>query len=75
MLKHFEKHGANVGASTVEEYSRKAVAAMAARKGRGSLVEGATANVFRFNVHGTTRYVDVDIINEVVISFGSKLIW
>jgi hypothetical protein len=69
---HFQKHGAEVGAKTIEEYRRKAVEAMRARKGRGTPVLGYTGNVRRFDVHGTDRYVDIDVDNELVISNGKK---
>lgn len=69
---HFAKHGGEVGAKTAEDYLRKAEAAMRQRKGRGKIVDGATPNVRRFDVHGTDRYVDVDVTNEQVISYGKK---
>jgi len=69
---HFQKHGAEVGAKTIEEYRRKAVEAMKARKGRGTPVPGHTSNVRRFDVHGTNRYVDVDVDTGTVISYGRK---
>ena len=61
-----------MGAGTIEEYVQKAYQAMIQRRGRGVLIDGATPNVRRFDVHGTNRYVDVDVVNEVVISFGTR---
>jgi hypothetical protein len=69
---HFASHGAEVGAATIEEYLRKAEAALLQRRGRGVSVAGATINVRRFDVHGTNRYIDVDVTNNQIISFGSK---
>jgi filamentous hemagglutinin len=69
---HFAKHGAEVGATTIEEYLRKAQGTLMQRRGRGTPVAGATSNVRRFDVHGTSRYIDVDVANNQIISFGSK---
>ena len=72
LIYHFEKHGGEVGANTIEEYLRKAEAAARQAKGRGTPVPGYTQNVRRFDVHGTRRYVDVDIDTNQVVSYGTK---
>jgi hypothetical protein len=69
---HFRKHGAEVRATDVNDYMRKAIQAMESRRGRGEMVEGVTEGVRRFRVHGVNRYVDVDTILEKVISFGAR---
>jgi hypothetical protein len=69
---HFQRHGQEVKTNTIEAYNDKAVLAMNSRRGRGDLVDGFTPNVRRFDVHGTRYYVDVDVVNEKVVSFGSK---
>jgi hypothetical protein len=74
LLYHYKEHGREVGAKDIQSYRRKAEAAMDARQGRGTPVEGETPNVRRFDVHGTNppRYVDVDVVNGQVISYGRK---
>ena len=69
---HFAKHGSEVGATTEAEYLKKATAAAGARKGRGVPIDGHTHNVRRYDVHGTTRYVDVDELTGEVISYGER---
>jgi len=69
---HFREHAAEVKATDLSDYMRKAIQAMESRRGRGELVEGFTQGVRRFRVHGVDRYVDVDSILEKVISFGAR---
>ncbi len=72
VMYHFREHAAEVRATDIDDYMRKAVQAMESRRGRGELVEGFTSGVRRFRVHGVNRYVDVDTILEKVISFGAR---
>ncbi len=71
---HFNKHGAQVGASNVKEYSRMAAQTakevvdknIVAKK----LVEGATANVYRYKVG--KFYIDMAKTAKeiIIVSFG-----
>jgi len=72
VMYHFREHAAEVKATDLNDYMRKAIQAMESRRGRGELVEGFTQSVRRFRVHGVDRYVDVDTILEKVISFGAR---
>jgi hypothetical protein len=72
VMYHFREHAAEVKATDLNDYMRKAIQAMESRRGRGELVEGFTEGVRRFRVHGVNRYVDVDTILETVISFGAR---
>lgn len=72
VMYHFRKHAAEVKATDLNDYMRKAIQAMESRRGRGELVEGFTQGVRRFRVHGVDRYVDVDTILEKIISFGAR---
>jgi RHS repeat-associated protein len=66
---HFEKHGASVGAETVEQYLIKAQA-FASRLTRAHRfpVEGATEGVVRYVKAG--KYIDI-APGKIIISFGS----
>ena len=72
MMYHFREHAAEVKATDLNDYTRKAIQAMESGRGRGELVEGFTQGVRIFRVHGVDRYVDVDTILEKVISFGAR---
>jgi hypothetical protein len=72
VMYHFREHAAEVKATDLNDYMRKAIQAMESRRGRGELAEGFTQGVRRFRVHGVDRYVDVDTILEKVISFGAR---
>ena len=72
VMYHFREHAAEIKATNLNDYMRKAIQAMESRRGRGELVEGFIQGVRRFRVHGVDRYVDVDTILEKVISFGAR---
>ena len=72
VMYHFREHAAEVKATDLNDYMRKAIQATESRRGRGELVEGFTEGDRRFRVHGVNRYVDVDTILEKVISFGAR---
>jgi hypothetical protein len=72
VMYHFREHAAEVKATDLNDYMRKAIQAMESRRGRGELVEGFTEGDRRFRVHGVNRYVDIDTILEKVISFGAR---
>ncbi|MGM0218955.1 hypothetical protein [Enterococcus sp. AZ126] len=66
---HFEKHGDEVGASSIEQYMRKAQEfARTVKKGvKPSPVPGATHDVLRYRKNG--KYIDL-APNGSIISFG-----
>jgi hypothetical protein len=67
---HFEKHGGEVGAKTVEEYLRKAEGfAQNLKRARKSRVPGATPGVTRYKKGG--KYIDLDPDGNI-ISFGAE---
>ena len=70
---HFNKHGYEVGARTMQEYTKKATnfANTVLQKGiKGRYVPGATPNTFRYTFNG--KYVDMawDGIEHILVSFG-----
>ena len=69
LVAHFDKHGAEVGAKTVQQYLDKAKAFASNLKGtRSYAVPGTTDNVTRYIKNG--KYVDLDSKNNIV-SYGS----
>ena len=74
-LYHFETHGTEVGARTLEQYTAKATnyANYVLSKGiKGYYVPGATPNTFRYKFNG--KYVDLafDGVEHLLVSFGSQ---
>jgi hypothetical protein len=70
LASHFEKHGAEVGATDAAQYLRKAEEFARTRRGAKSFpVEGATEGVTRHVKGG--RYVDLAPDGSIV-SFGAK---
>ena len=70
LSKHFEFHGAEVGAKDVDQYLRKAEAfAQNLRGATKKPVEGATPGVTRYKKQG--KYIDIDRDGNI-ISFGSQ---
>jgi len=70
LSKHFEIHGAEVGAKDVDQYLRKAEAfAQNLRGATKKPVEGATPGVTRYKKQG--KYIDIDRDGNI-ISFGSQ---
>lgn len=73
---HFQKHGKDVGAETMNQYKRKAfdVAKEVVKQGitPSKAVSGATANVFRYKIN--QYYIDmiIDGSKIIVVSFGLK---
>ena len=70
---HFNKHGSEVGARTLQEYTKKATnfANTVLQKGiKGRYVSGATPNTFRYTFNG--KYVDMawDGVEHILVSFG-----
>jgi hypothetical protein len=66
---HFEKHGANVGAETMEQYLRKAEGfATNLKRARSYPVEGATEGVRRYVKNG--KFIDITP-NGTIVSFGA----
>lgn len=69
LLEHFKKHGNEVGASTVEQYLRKAQAYARNLKGATKAhVSGATKGVIRYYKNG--KYIDM--VDDMIISFGKQ---
>ncbi len=68
---HFIVHGAEVGAESVEQYLRQAVAFAREKSGRSRPVSGSTPGVRRWEKTDLymTRYIDVTNAGEIV-SFG-----
>ncbi len=67
---HFETHGEEVGASTEEEYLRKAESFRDNLSGaQRSSVEGATEGVTRYSKNG--RFIDLAPDGRIV-SFGAQ---
>ncbi len=73
--KHFKKHGASVGASNPEEYTKKAMnfaneVLTNSRRVKTKYIAGATEGVIRYAKNG--RYVDLvyDGAEHLLISFG-----
>jgi hypothetical protein len=65
---HFEEHGADVGAQSIQQYLRKAEAFAANLRGATKYpVEGATEGVIRYVKNG--RYIDI-APDKTIISFG-----
>lgn len=70
---HFNKHGYEVGARTLQEYTTKATnfANQVLQKGiKGKYVSGATANTYRYVFNG--KYVDMawNGVEYILVSFG-----
>jgi RHS repeat-associated protein len=70
---HFNKHGYEVGARTLQEYTTKATnfANQVLQKGiKGKYVSGATANTYRYVFNG--KYVDMawNGVEHILVSFG-----
>jgi len=64
---HFREHGKEVGAETVEQYLRKAVAFRQEKVGAGRPVDGPTPGVKRYTKQG--KFIDLAPSGEIV-SFG-----
>jgi len=70
LKKHFEKHGAEVGATSLEQYLRKAQEfANNLRGAQRSAIEGFTEGVTRYSKAG--RYIDL-ASDGSILSFGAK---
>lgn len=72
-LDHFIRHGKEVGASSIEQYTRKATAfanEVLSKRCSRRLVEGVTKNVYRY-CHGG-KYIDLvfDEVEHLIVSFG-----
>ena len=71
---HFKKHGAEVGAKTVKEYSK--LAAQTAKQvvdkniAATRLVKGATANVYRYEVGKYYIHMVKSAKEIIIVSFG-----
>ena len=70
---HFGKHGAEVGARTLEQYTTKAInfANQVLQKGiKGRYIGGATPNTYRYVFNG--KYVDMawNGVEHILVSFG-----
>lgn len=69
LIKHFKKHGAEVGATNVEQYLRKAESfANNLRGATKKPISGATSGVIRYYKNG--KYID--IVDGKIISFGKQ---
>ncbi|MFC4652192.1 hypothetical protein ACFO26_04660 [Lactococcus nasutitermitis] len=70
LLNHFDKHGKQVGATTPEQYARKAEGMLnkVLGKVKGKPVEGQTSNVYRYRKGG--YYIDIQRGTDNIISFG-----
>jgi hypothetical protein len=70
LIKHFEKHGAEVGAENVEQYLRQAEAFADNLKGARKVynIPGVTPNVTRYYKNG--KYIDM--VGDWIISFGKQ---
>jgi pyocin large subunit-like protein len=70
LIDHFTRHGAEVGATDVEHYLRKAEGfAQNLRGATKSLVSGATPGVIRYKKLG--KYIDI-APDGSIISFGAQ---
>lgn len=70
LQKHFEKHGKEVGAKTVEEYARKAESFKQNLRGATKHpVSGATVGVIRYKKNG--KYIDI-APDGTIVSFGKQ---
>ncbi|WP_196302520.1 VENN motif pre-toxin domain-containing protein, partial [Pluralibacter gergoviae] len=70
LQKHYEKHGKEVGATSTEQYLRKAQAFADDLKGaRKTNISGATEGVTRYYKNG--KYIDI-AGNGKIISFGKQ---
>ncbi len=70
LMKHFKRHGAEVGASSFEEYLIKATEFAKRLKGaRTKEIFGDTPNVTRYYKNG--KYIDMTPDGKI-ISFGSQ---
>jgi hypothetical protein len=49
VMRHFREHAAEVKASDLNDYMRKAIQAMESRRGRGELLEGFTDGVLQIS--------------------------
>ena len=71
---HFQKHGAEVGAKSVAEYSKMAanVAQQVVKEGIPAVraVSGATANVFRYEVGKFYIHMAMSAKEIIIVSFG-----
>lgn len=70
---HFEKHGSEVGARTLEEYTRKATNFannVLSKRVRTAYISGATPNTYRY--YFNKKYVDLAYngIEHLFVSFG-----
>lgn len=75
MRKHYELHGAGVGATSVDDYFQMAVSYADDVLDSGKYmknVKGITKNVQRFTL-GDNLYIDIVKKKKIVISFG--VIW
>jgi len=71
---HFNKHGAEVGARTVKEYSKMA-SEMAQNVIKNNIpsvraVAGATPNVFRYELGGKYIHMALNKTQAIIVSFG-----
>lgn len=71
---HFRKHGAEVGAKTIKEYSKLAAqtAQKVVKEGITATrsVAGATANVFRYEVGNYYIHMAMNAKEIIIVSFG-----
>ncbi len=67
--RHFDAHGAEMGAQNAERYVRMAVAFAREKTGKGYLVSGLTPGVRRWRKAG--KYIDIAPNGEIV-SFGKS---
>ena len=74
-MDHFDKHGTEVGARTLEQYTAKATNfanQVLTKRIKGYSIPGATPNTFRYKFNG--KYVDLAYIvgEHLLVSFGSQ---
>ena len=70
---HFARHGKEVGATSIEQYTNKATSFannVLNKRVKKHLVEGATPNVYRYT--HSNKYVDLVFngIEYLIVSFG-----
>ena len=72
---HFEKHGTEVGARTLEEYTKKATNfanTVLSKKVKKAYISGYTENTYRY--YFNKKYIDLafDGVEHLIVSFGLK---
>ena len=70
---HFNRHGSEVGARTLEEYTKKATNFannVLSRKVKKAYISGYTPNTFRYYFNG--KYIDLSYngVEHLIVSFG-----